>query len=71
MLFNTSLTNSINNEVNIAMNPIKADTFIINFTQIEGLGLNLYTYSAILLLVLSLILLLAMIGPIFLHVKNK
>jgi NADH-ubiquinone oxidoreductase chain 6 len=35
------------NEVQIAINPIIADTSIINFTQMEALGHFLYTYSAL------------------------
>lgn len=43
-----------------------SDIFLTNFTQIEVLGHNLYTNGAILLIVLSLILLLAMLATIVL-----
>jgi len=43
-----------------------SDTLLSNFTQIEVLGHNLYTNGAILLIVLSLILLLAMLSTIVL-----
>ena len=71
VLFSTPWTNSFYNEVQITTNPILADTYIINFTQIEALGHLLYTYSALLLVICSIILLLAMIGPIILHVKSN
>jgi NADH-ubiquinone oxidoreductase chain 6 len=55
-------------------NPINADTTIIKFLQVEAIGQGLYTYGAILLIISSVILLLAMIAPIFisttLHRKN-
>jgi NADH-ubiquinone oxidoreductase chain 6 len=41
-----------------------SDTLITEFTQIEVLGHGLYTYGAILLIVLSIILLLAMVATI-------
>lgn len=46
-LFTTSLNSQLYNEVSIAINPIIADTYIINFTQIEALGHILYTNSAV------------------------
>jgi NADH-ubiquinone oxidoreductase chain 6 len=55
-------------------NPINVDTTITNFLQVEAIGQGLYTYGAILLIISSVILLLAMIAPIFisttLHRKN-
>jgi len=45
------------------------DFFILNFLQIEVLGHTLYTYSSILLIVLSFILLLAMFSTIVLSKK--
>ena len=47
------------------LNPVVADSTIINFTQIEALGHNLYTHSAIWLILTGVILLLAMVAPIF------
>jgi NADH-ubiquinone oxidoreductase chain 6 len=46
-------------------NPINVDTTITRFLQIEAIGQGLYTYGAILLIISSIILLLAMIAPIF------
>ena len=51
--------------VNKAFNPNLADTFFIDFIQIQAIGQNLYTYGAIWLLLCSVILLLAMLAPIF------
>ena len=45
-LFSTASSNSFYNEVQLAINPLIADTSLISFTQIEALGLYLYTYSA-------------------------
>jgi len=47
-----------------------ADTNFVNYLQIEVLAQNLYNNGAILLLEMGLILLLAMIGPIVLSIKN-
>lgn len=52
--------------LNITENPVTPDANIIDFTQIEALGQGLYTYSAMWLILTSLILLLAMISPIIL-----
>lgn len=52
--------------LNITENPVQPDANIIDFTQIEALGQGLYTYSAMWLILTSLILLLAMISPIIL-----
>jgi NADH-ubiquinone oxidoreductase chain 6 len=46
-------------------NPVFLDSSITGFLQIEAIGLGLYTYGAILLIIASIILLLAMIAPIF------
>jgi NADH-ubiquinone oxidoreductase chain 6 len=59
----TSLPSSA---LNITENPVQPDASIIDFTQIEALGQGLYTYSAMWLILTSLILLLAMISPIIL-----
>jgi NADH-ubiquinone oxidoreductase chain 6 len=50
--------------------PDIADTIFTNFLQIEALGHGLYTYGAILLIISSLILLLAMVAPIFISKPN-
>ena len=51
--------------VNTTYNPAIADTAFTNFLQIQGIGQGLYTYGAILLILCSVILLLAMVAPIF------
>ena len=51
--------------VNTAYNPVIADTAFTNFLQIQGIGQGLYTYGAIWLILCSVILLLAMVAPIF------
>jgi NADH-ubiquinone oxidoreductase chain 6 len=73
ILFSTASSNYyyFNDEVQIAINPIIADSTFVNFTQIESLGHFLYTYSALWLIITSIILLLAMIGPIILHVSKN
>jgi NADH-ubiquinone oxidoreductase chain 6 len=63
LLLNTEI-NSISNIFN-TFNPVNVDTTIINFLQIESIGQGLYTYEAVLLIISSIILLLAMIAPIF------
>lgn len=58
------------NSINLTFNPVIADTIFTNFLQIESIGQHLYTIGAFLLIITSLILLLAMIAPIFIS-KNK
>nr|QBL02057.1 NADH dehydrogenase subunit 6 [Phlebopus portentosus] len=48
-----------------------ADTAISNFLQIQVIGHGLYTYGAALLILCSLILLLAMVAPIFISKRSK
>lgn len=59
---------SISNIFN-TINPISVDTNIISFLHIESIGQSIYTYEAVLLIISSLILLLAMISPIFISRK--
>ena len=59
------LFSEISNTVNTTFNPTIADTAFTNFIQIQAIGQNLYTYGAIWLLLCSVILLLAMVAPIF------
>ena len=47
------------------------DSLFSNFEQIEVLGHNIYTYGAILLIILSIILLLAMLATIVISTKNR
>jgi len=58
------------NTVLITYNPAIADTNFINFLHIQAIGQSLYTNGAILLIILSIILLLAMITPIFISSKS-
>ena len=51
--------------VNTTYNPAIADTAFTNFLQIQAIGQGLYTYGAIWLILCSVILLLAMVAPIF------
>lgn len=51
--------------VYLTYSPVIADTAFTNFLQIESIGQGLYTYGASLLIVLSLILLLSMIAPLY------
>lgn len=59
------LISEVSNTVNTTFNPTIADTAFTNFIQIQAIGQNLYTYGAIWLLLCSVILLLAMVAPIF------
>ena len=62
---------SMNDWVNTAFNPVIADTALTPFLQIEAIGQGLYTYGASWLIIISIILLLAMIAPIFISKTNK
>ena len=62
LLLNSN-TYSLNTVLN-TLNPNFADTTITNYLHIESIGLNIYTYGAILLIILSIILLLSMVAPI-------
>ena len=52
------------------INPNLADTTFINFTQIQALGHSLYTFGAIWLIITSVVLLLAMVAPIFISTSK-
>ena len=66
------LKNNINLEsiLYISTNPTIADTSIINLSQIESICYGLYTYGSVWLIIISIILLLAMISPIFISRPN-
>ena len=64
---NISSTNIVYN----TFNPILADTTFINFLQVEAIGQGLYTYGAFWLIITSVILLLAMVAPIFISKKSN
>jgi NADH-ubiquinone oxidoreductase chain 6 len=51
--------------LDLIFNTINVDQTITNFLQVESIGQALYTYEAVLLIISSVILLLAMIAPIF------
>jgi NADH-ubiquinone oxidoreductase chain 6 len=68
IFLNTNLLN--NNVVFFTNNTIIADTTFTNFLQIEAIGQGLYTYGAFLLILSSVILLLAMVAPIFISLRN-
>jgi NADH-ubiquinone oxidoreductase chain 6 len=59
------------NTVYLTFSPVIADTSFVNFLQIETIGQGLYTYGAFLLIVVSVILLLSMIAPIFISTNKK
>ena len=61
---------SLDNAISIAMSPNIADTTIVNILQIESIGYSLYTYGSSWLIIISIILLLAMIAPIFISKPN-
>ena len=63
---------TMNDWVNTAFNPVIADTALTPFLQIEAIGQGLYTYGASWLIIISIILLLAMVAPIFISkIKNN
>ena len=64
MLTNIADISSYNVVYN-TINPILADSTFTSFTQIQALGINLYTFGSVWLIITSVILLLAMIAPIF------
>ena len=68
LLFDYNISN--NDLLNTVFNPAIADTTFTNFLQIEAIGHGLYTYGAFWLIITSVILLLAMIAPIFISRKN-
>ena len=58
-------------EINTALDPSIADMSFVNFLQIQAIGQGLYTYGAIWLILCSVILLLAMVAPIFISKISK
>jgi NADH-ubiquinone oxidoreductase chain 6 len=59
------------NSVHVAFTGPTADNSFTNFLQIETIGQGLYTYGSIWLLLASVILLLAMVGPITLCLRSS
>jgi len=68
-LLNTSNYASLDN-ILLTYNPNIFDIKFTTFLQIQAIGHSLYTYQAILLIILSLILLLAMVAPILISKNN-
>ena len=67
----TNIANILSyNVVYNTINPILAVSTFTSFTQIQALGINLYTFGSMWLIITSVILLLAMIAPIFVSKKN-
>ena len=58
------------NHVNLAYTGPIADTGFTTFTQIQSLGQGLYSHGSLSLLLASIVLLLAMIGPILICLKT-
>ena len=58
-------------EITTLINKSQSDILLTQFEQIQVLGHNLYTYGAILLIELSIILLLAMLATIIISKNNK
>jgi NADH-ubiquinone oxidoreductase chain 6 len=59
------------NVVYTTFSPVIADTAFTNFLQVEMIGQGLYTFGALLLIITSVILLLAMVAPIFIARSSK
>lgn len=70
--FNTQFVAELggNNDVHQTFNTSVADTNFDNYLQIQSIGQSLYTYGSVWLLLTSLILLLAIIGPITLSINR-
>lgn len=64
-------SSSVGSNVHMAFRQSGADERFVNFLQIESIGQGLYTYGSLWLLVASLILLLAMVGPIVLCLRSS
>jgi len=64
-------SSSIGSNVHMTFTGPAADDSFANFIQIEAIGQGLYTYGSIWLLLGSIILLLAMLGPIALCLRSS
>jgi len=69
-LLNTSSVVVNNNIFDYSYVPVVADTIFTSFSQIQSLGHGLYTYGAVLLIICSIVLLLAMFSTIVIS-RNK
>jgi NADH-ubiquinone oxidoreductase chain 6 len=63
-------SSSIGTGVHMTFTEAGADQLFTNFLQIESIGQGLYTYGSLWLLLTSVILLLAMLGPIVLCLRS-
>lgn len=68
LLFNSNASTLLNT-LFLSYNPFIADIIFTNFLDIQSVGHSLFTYQSILLIILSVILLLAMLAPIFISRK--
>ena len=66
-----SALSSVDTAPLLALDPNISDTTFTNFLQIQAIGQGLYTYSAFSLILVSMLLLLSMIAPIFISKKIK
>jgi NADH-ubiquinone oxidoreductase chain 6 len=71
LLFGSNSYSLASVEVHTALNPAMADTGFSSFLQIEVLGQGLYTYGALWLIILSVILLLSMVAPLLGYNKSN
>jgi NADH-ubiquinone oxidoreductase chain 6 len=71
LLFGSNSYSFANVEVHTSLNPAMADTGFSSFLQIEVLGQGLYTYGALWLIILSVILLLSMVAPLLGYNKSN
>ena len=69
-LLNTSSIAANTNIFDYSYIPLVADTLFTNFSQVQSLGHGIYTYGAILLIICSVVLLLAMFSTIVIS-RNK
>ena len=63
-------SSTIGSAVHMTFTDAGADEVFTNFLQIESIGQGLYTYGSLWLMVASIILLLAMLGPIALCLRS-
>ncbi|BEI87278.1 NADH dehydrogenase subunit 6 (mitochondrion) [Cutaneotrichosporon cavernicola] len=64
-------SSSVGSNVHMTFSQSGADERFINFLQVESIGQGLYTYGSLWLLVASIVLLLAMVGPIVLCLRSS
>lgn len=67
----TDITNSYANDVYVLHGSLYADASYAYLSQVQTLGLSLYTYGSLWLVLISFVLLLAMLGPIALCLRAR